>query len=52
MEGPKPNIFAMAPKWSTGYGYFTAGEAPIAISLTQAASPPMFYMTKQTDFNH
>lgn len=39
----KPNIFAMAPKWSTGYGYFTAGEAPIAISYTSSLASHVLY---------
>ena len=28
----KPNILTMAPSWSTGYGLFTSGEAPLVIS--------------------
>lgn len=28
----KPNILAMAPSWSAGYGLFTSGEAPLVIS--------------------
>ena len=28
----KPNILALAPSWSTGYGLFTAGEAPLVVS--------------------
>jgi len=30
----KPNILTMAPGWSSGYGLFTKGEAPIVISYT------------------
>ncbi len=30
----KPNILTMAPSWSTGYGFFTAGEAPLVVSYT------------------
>lgn len=30
----KPNILTMAPSWSTGYGLFTSGEAPLVISYT------------------
>lgn len=30
----KPNILTMAPGWSTGYGLFTSGEAPLVISYT------------------
>ncbi|WP_255949157.1 thiamine ABC transporter substrate-binding protein [Brucepastera parasyntrophica] len=34
----KPNILTLAPGWDTGYGLFTAGEAPLVISYT--TSPP------------
>lgn len=30
----KPNILTMAPSWSTGYGFFTSGEAPLVVSYT------------------
>ncbi len=30
----KPNVLTMAPGWSTGYGLFTSGEAPLVISYT------------------
>lgn len=30
----KPNILTMAPSWSTGYGLFTSGEAPLVVSYT------------------
>ena len=30
----KPNILTMAPGWSTGWGMFLAGEAPLVISYT------------------
>lgn len=30
----KPNILTMTPSWSTGYGFFTAGEAPLVVSYT------------------
>lgn len=30
----KPNILLMAPGWSSGYGMFTKGEAPLVISYT------------------
>ena len=30
----KPNILTMAPGWSSGYGSFTKGEAPLVISYT------------------
>ena len=33
----KPNILLMAPGWSSGYGLFTKGEAPLVISY--ATSP-------------
>ncbi|MBR7064502.1 MAG: thiamine ABC transporter substrate-binding protein, partial [Treponema sp.] len=28
----KPSILSMAPSWSSGYGLFTKGEAPLVIS--------------------
>ena len=30
----KPNILTMAPSWSTGYGLFSSGEAPLVLSYT------------------
>lgn len=30
----KPNILTMAPSWSSGYGLFTTGEAPLVVSYT------------------
>ena len=30
----KPNILTVAPGWSSGYGLFTKGEAPLVISYT------------------
>lgn len=30
----KPNVLTMAPGWSTGYGLFTSGEAPLVVSYT------------------
>lgn len=30
----KPSILTVAPGWDTGYGLFTAGEAPLVISYT------------------
>ena len=30
----KPNILTMASSWSTGYGLFTSGEAPLVASYT------------------
>ncbi|MGP1587874.1 MAG: thiamine ABC transporter substrate-binding protein [Treponemataceae bacterium] len=30
----KPSILTMSPNWSTGYGLFTSGEAPLVISYT------------------
>ena len=30
----KPSILTMAPSWSTGYGLFTNGEAPLVCSYT------------------
>ena len=34
----KPNILTMAPGWSSGYGLFTNGEAPLVISYTSSAA--------------
>lgn len=34
----KPNILTMAPGWSSGYGLFTNGEAPLVISYTTSAA--------------
>lgn len=30
----KPNVLSLAPSWSSGYGLFTNGEAPLVISYT------------------
>ncbi len=30
----KPSILTMSPGWDTGYGLFTAGEAPLVVSYT------------------
>ena len=34
MKRLQPSILTMAPGWSVGYGMFTEGEAPMAISYT------------------
>ncbi|GAB1457691.1 thiamine ABC transporter substrate-binding protein [Spirochaetota bacterium] len=34
----KPSILTMSPGWDTGYGLFTAGEAPLVISYTTSAA--------------
>lgn len=34
----KPNVLTVAPGWSTGYGLFTSGEAPLTISYTTSAA--------------
>lgn len=39
----KPNILTMAPGWDTGYGLFTAGEAPLVISYTTSAAYHLEY---------
>lgn len=36
-ERLRPNVLAMTPGWDTGYGLFTAGEAPLVLSY--ATSP-------------
>ena len=33
-ENLKPSVLTMAPGWDSGYGLFTAGEAPLVISYT------------------
>lgn len=43
----KPNILTMAPGWDTGYGLFTAGEAPLVISYT--TSPAYHVEFDKTD---
>lgn len=43
----KSNILTMAPGWDTGYGLFTAGEAPLVISYTTSA--PYHVMYDETD---
>lgn len=39
----KPNILTMAPSWSTGYGFFTAGEAPLVVSYTTSPAYHLEY---------
>ena len=39
----KPSIFTMSPKWSAGYGLFTAGEAPLALSYTSSLASHILY---------
>ena len=39
----KPNILTMAPGWSSGYGLFTAGEAPLVISYTTSPAYHLEY---------
>jgi len=34
----KPSILTMSPGWDTGYGLFTAGEAPLVVSYTTSAA--------------
>ena len=34
----KANVLTLAPSWSTGYGMFTNGEAPLVISYTTSAA--------------
>lgn len=42
-----PSILTMAPGWDTGYGLFTAGEAPLVISYT--TSPAYHVEFDKTD---
>lgn len=39
----KPNILTMAPSWSTGYGLFKQGEAPLVISYTTSPASHVEY---------
>lgn len=39
----KPNILTMAPGWSTGYGLFKQGEAPLVISYTTSPASHIEY---------
>ncbi len=39
----KPNILSMAPSWSTGWGMFTKGEAPLVISYTTSPASEVEY---------
>lgn len=43
----KPNILTMAPEWSSGYGLFKQGEAPLVISY--ATSPAVHVEYDNTD---
>ncbi len=42
-----PSILAMTPNWDTGYGLFTAGEAPLVLSY--ATSPAYHLENDKTD---
>lgn len=39
----KPNILTMAPGWSSGYGLFKKGEAPLVISYTTSPASHVEY---------
>lgn len=39
----KPNILTMAPGWSSGYGLFKKGEAPLVISYTTSPASHIEY---------
>ena len=39
----KKSVFTLAPKWSTGYGLFTSGEAPFAFSYTSSLASHVLY---------
>ncbi|WP_191017674.1 thiamine ABC transporter substrate-binding protein [Treponema zioleckii] len=39
----KPNILAMTPGWSSGYGMFEKGEAPMVISYTTSPAAGIEY---------
>ncbi|HOZ70981.1 MAG TPA: thiamine ABC transporter substrate-binding protein [Spirochaetales bacterium] len=40
-----PSILTLSPGWDTGYGLFTAGEAPLVISYTTSAAYHAEYET-------
>ncbi len=44
----KPNILAMAPGWSSGYGMFEKGEAPMVISYTTSPAAGIEYNGETT----
>lgn len=39
----KPNILTMAPGWSSGYGLFKKGEAPLVVSYTTSPASHIEY---------
>lgn len=39
----KPSIMLMSPGWSAGYGLFTAGEAPLALSYSSSEAYHVLY---------
>ncbi len=41
----KPSILTMSPGWDTGYGLFTAGEAPLVLSYTTSPAYHAEYET-------
>lgn len=43
----KPNILTMSPSWSSGYGLFASGEAPLVVSYT--TSPAYHVEYERTD---
>ncbi len=46
-EAVKPNVLTIADGWSSGYGLFTEGEAPLVISYT--TSPVYHILYEETD---
>lgn len=42
-ERLKPNVLTLAPGWDSGYGLFTAGEAPLVISYTTSPAYHLEY---------
>lgn len=46
-EAVKPNVLTIADGWSSGYGLFTEGEAPLVISYT--TSPVYHVLYEDTD---
>ena len=49
MKRLQPSILTMAPSWSVGYGMFTEGEAPMAVSYT--TSPAYHVEYDEGDYN-
>ena len=42
-ERIKPSILTMSPSWSTGYGLFVQGEAPLVVSYTTSSAYHLYF---------